>query len=101
MTRYTVGTILRLKPQTETHSTPNGPYQMVRREIVEVRDSGYSWKYPELGEKTPAGGDNLFLSEESNDPFMEMEWEVESKPMRGGSQTLIHCDPDAGFGDQH
>lgn len=44
------------------------PDKDVIREIVEVRDTGYSWKYPDI--------DKTFLSENSNDPFFEMHWSL-------------------------
>lgn len=47
----------------------------VVREIVDVRDAGYGWRYPDMGEHTPAGGENYFLSENSTDPFFELGWE--------------------------
>ena len=37
------------------------------RKIVEKRKSGYDWKYPEI--------DEIFMSENSNDPYFECGWE--------------------------
>ena len=39
------------------------------REIIECRDSGYTWRYPEVPEK-------YFYSEDSNDEFFEQGWEI-------------------------
>lgn len=44
------------------------------REIVDVRPTGYGWKYPDLADITPAGGENYFWSENSTDPFFEVRW---------------------------
>lgn len=38
------------------------------REILEVRKTGYTWKYPE--------SDADFWSENSSDPFFVMGWEL-------------------------
>ncbi len=38
------------------------------REIVDVRDTGYTWKYPDH--------DDTYWSENSNDPFFEFGWEL-------------------------
>lgn len=50
----------------------------LRREIVDVRRTGYGWKYPDLGERTPAGGENYWWSENSSDPTLTWEWRLES-----------------------
>lgn len=42
----------------------NTPIDM-RRQITEVRKTGYTWIYPDTPDKD-------FLSENSNDPFFEM-----------------------------
>jgi hypothetical protein len=42
----------------------------VRREILEVRPTGYTWRYPDVP-------DHDFWSENSNDPFFDAGWEVE------------------------
>lgn len=39
------------------------------RQITEVRETGYSWVYPEIPEKN-------FLSENSCDPFFEL-WGIQ------------------------
>lgn len=44
------------------------------REIVDVRRSGYGWRYPEIEGQPPAQGENYFISENSNDPFFEHGW---------------------------
>lgn len=41
----------------------------VEREIIEVRDTGYTWRYPEAPDKD-------FWSENSNDPLLEWGWEL-------------------------
>lgn len=38
------------------------------REILKVRKTGYTWKYPDI--------DEHFISENSNDPFFEWGWEI-------------------------
>lgn len=44
----------------------------VSRKIVDVRDTGYTWIYPDVPEKQ-------FDSENSNNPFFDLEeWEVVS-----------------------
>jgi len=48
------------------------------RQIVDVRPTGYGWKYPDLGETTPSGGENYFWSENSSDP--ELYWWVLQQP---------------------
>lgn len=49
----------------------------VVREIVAVRPTGYDWKYPSMGDVCKNGQRNLFLSENSNDPFFELlAWEL-------------------------
>jgi hypothetical protein len=45
----------------------------LQREIVDVRPTGYGWKYPEYGNVTPAGGENYWWSENSTDPSL-CEW---------------------------
>jgi hypothetical protein len=30
----------------------------LKREIVDICRMGYGWKYPDLGDRTPAGGEN-------------------------------------------
>jgi hypothetical protein len=37
------------------------------RKIIAVRKTGYDWKYPDI--------DEVFISENSNDPFFEWNWE--------------------------
>lgn len=44
------------------------------REILDVCDTGYGWRYPDLDAITPAGGENYFRSENSTDPFFELGW---------------------------
>lgn len=46
----------------------------LRYQIVEVMDKGYSWKYPDDGERCANGQENLFWSENSTDPFFEVGW---------------------------
>lgn len=46
----------------------------VQREIVDIRPTGYGWKYPDLGETTPSGAENYWISENSSDPFFEVGW---------------------------
>lgn len=77
MERYKVGDILRSAPRDGIDPVTNEPYRTVRREITAVRKNGYSWKYPEYGEKTAAGYVNSFRSEDSNDCFMEAGWTLE------------------------
>lgn len=38
----------------------------IRREIVDVRETGYGWRYPE-----EVAGENYFWSENSSDPFLQ------------------------------
>lgn len=38
------------------------------KEIIDVRKTGYSWKYEDL--------DRVFMSENSNDPLFEHCWEL-------------------------
>lgn len=40
----------------------------VVRKILEVRDTGYTWIYPDIPSRD-------FWSENSNDPFFELGWE--------------------------
>lgn len=42
----------------------------IRRQIVAVRATGYTWRYPDIPGET-------FLSENSTDPFFEWGWEKE------------------------
>lgn len=63
---------IRLKPGDMVRRRMNGECSV--REIVDVRATGYGWKYPEYGKLTPAGGENYWLSENSTDPFFET-WE--------------------------
>jgi len=42
------------------------------REIVEVRKTGYTWKYE--------NSVNDYWSENSNDPFFEFDWKLKLKP---------------------
>lgn len=51
-------------------------HETIYRKIAEVRETGYTWFYPQWGfnEKTPGGAENNFLSEDSNDPFLEWGW---------------------------
>lgn len=51
-------------------------------EIVDVRPTGYGWKYPDLDAVTPAGGENYFWSENSNDQFFDMGWRIASPSER-------------------
>jgi hypothetical protein len=44
------------------------------RQIVDVRPTGYGWKYPKHGDITPSGVENYFISENSSDP--ELYWWV-------------------------
>jgi len=46
----------------------------VIREIIEVRPTGYTWRYP--GDE-PATLENTWISENSNDPFFD--WPLWSK----------------------
>lgn len=41
----------------------------VIRQITEVRDTGYTWIYPDIPDKD-------FWSENSSDPFFKFNWEV-------------------------
>lgn len=41
----------------------------VECEILEVRDTGYTWRYPDIPDKD-------FWSENSCDPFFEWGWEI-------------------------
>lgn len=41
--------------------------QGIVREILAVRRTGYTWRYPEVPDKD-------FWSENSNDPFLELGW---------------------------
>lgn len=56
--------------------------ESVVREIVDVRSTGYGWKYPDLGTVTPTGGENYFASENSSDPFFEYGWRQASADER-------------------
>lgn len=38
-------------------------------EIVDVRPTGYGWRYHDLPDPTPEGRENYFWSENSTDPF--------------------------------
>lgn len=44
------------------------------REIVDVRPTGYGWKYPEYGLTCPDGKENYWWSENSSDPFFDVGW---------------------------
>ncbi|MCV9964946.1 hypothetical protein OIU34_23920 [Pararhizobium sp. BT-229] len=55
-----------------------------RREIVDVRPTGYSWKYAQWGEKTPADHENYWWSENSCDPMLEFGWQLEKRADREG-----------------
>jgi hypothetical protein len=46
----------------------------VRRQITEVRQTGYEWRYPDQGEVCASGHTNSFMSENSNDPFLQAGW---------------------------
>ena len=39
----------------------------IRREITEVRDTGYTWRYPDIPDRD-------FWSENSTDPFFDLGW---------------------------
>lgn len=53
----------------------------VIREIVEVRTTGYTWRYPG---SEPVDLSNTWISENSNDPFFDGLWEkVENKARNG------------------
>jgi hypothetical protein len=63
-----------------TNYTPGQKLQHVSAdepiEIVDVRPTGYGWKYPEFGEELPNGGENYWWSDNSTDPFFELDWRV-------------------------
>lgn len=59
------------------------------REIVNVRPSGYGWKYPEWGEKCPNGQTNYFISENSNNPFFDWVWRMARPDERVGLDQAI------------
>lgn len=40
----------------------------VFRQILKVKEKSYLWKYPEYGDFTPNGNENIFDSRNSNDP---------------------------------
>jgi hypothetical protein len=42
------------------------------REITAVRETGYTWRYPDKPDKD-------FLSENSNDPFFDLGWVLADK----------------------
>lgn len=44
----------------------------IYRKITEVRETGYTWVYPEVPDKE-------FYSEYSSDPFFEWNWELVEK----------------------
>lgn len=46
----------------------------VFREIVDVRPTGYGWRYPEHGKICPDGSENYWWSENSSDPFFVLGW---------------------------
>jgi hypothetical protein len=41
----------------------------IRREIIAVRPTGYTWRYPDIPDQT-------FDSENSNDPLFEWDWKA-------------------------
>lgn len=41
--------------------------------VTEVRENGYSWFYSDLDEE------NVFVSENSCDPFFDLNWEIIAK----------------------
>lgn len=41
----------------------------IYRKIIEVRETGYSWIYPDVPDKE-------FYSEDSSDPFFDWKWEL-------------------------
>ncbi len=49
--------------------TNNRFQEPILREITEVRDTGYSWVYPDVPDKE-------FYSEDSSDPFFDCDWVV-------------------------
>ena len=55
----------------------NKEYDPVFRKIALVRSTGYSWYYPEweFEAVTPDHSENHFMSENSNDPFLE-NWSI-------------------------
>ena len=58
MNRYNVGNVLVKKEKGK---------EPIYREIIEVRETGYSWKYPDVPHR-------VFYSEDSSDPFFEWKW---------------------------
>lgn len=76
-TDWKVGDVLQSKRDPE-----------VQREIVDVRPTGYSWKYPDLGETTPSGVENYWISENSSDPFFEVGWTKISWPKPFGTRGV-------------
>jgi hypothetical protein len=63
MKRYAVGDII-----------ARTGFESVKREITEVRKTGYEWKYPDMGKVTNAGDPNSFMSENGTDPFLQHGW---------------------------
>lgn len=61
-----------LKPGDQIRYRPSGTV----REIVDVRRTGYGWRYPDMGQTTPSGGENYWWSENSTDPFFEGLWDL-------------------------
>jgi hypothetical protein len=49
-------------------------------EIVDVRSTGYGWKYPDLGKVTPSGEENYWWTENSSDPFLDVGWVLITPP---------------------
>lgn len=71
-TNWKVGDILfwqnpGIDPLTKQEYTP------IFRKIAQVRQTGYSWYYPEWDFEaiTPGGAENHWWSENSSDPFLE------------------------------
>lgn len=47
------------------------------REIVDVRSTGYGWRYPDIEGMPPAQGENYFWSENSGDPYFDWGWRLQ------------------------
>ncbi len=62
-------------------------FPSVVREIVDVRANGYGWRYPEFGERTAAGYENYFISENSTDPELDG-WVLASPSSKGDDEEV-------------
>ena len=69
MAKFKVGDVIGYK------RWPDEPHS-VKRRIVSVRETGYTWEYPEFPGK-------YFHTENSSDPLLQWHWSLVSADIRG------------------